>query len=161
MLDDLAKQILKDVNLDAVAPRPQNNSPVGHWTSAVLLERGAYLKKMARYGNGAASEAIREYPQHQVMLASRSRSGEAELYENFAHLIVVLGGLGTLVTGKSVTKPRKGQPGETRGDLIEGGSRQELRQGDVIHVPPGIAHQIVVAGDKTITYLTVRIQEPK
>lgn len=159
MMDDLAKQILKDVNLDAIAPRPQNNSPVGHWTSAVLLERGAYLKKMAQYGNGAASEAIREYPQHQVVLAFRSRSGEAEMHESFAHLIVVLGGAATLVTGKSMKRPKKSQTGETRGESIEGGLRQELRQGDVVHIPAGMAHQILVAGDKTVTYLAVRIQE--
>ena len=51
-MDDLAKLILKDVSLDQIAPREQKHSPVDHWSPPILLERAAYLKKMARYGNG-------------------------------------------------------------------------------------------------------------
>lgn len=158
-MDEFAKKILKDVVLEDIAPRAQKNSPVGHWTQAVLLERGAYLKKMARYGDGSASETIREYPQHAVMLSFRSRTGEAEMHQGFAHLLIVLAGSATLVTGGTVQRARIAGPGETRGASIEGGAKQELRAGDVTHVPAGIAHQILLAGDRAITCLVVRIQE--
>lgn len=158
-MDKLAKEILKDVNLDDIAPRARDRSPIGHWTQAVLLERAAYLRKLAKFGNGSASETIREYPQHSVVLLFRSRDGDAELHQSFAHVIHVLAGAATLVTGGTIVGARGNQAGETGGDSIEGGARQQLRAGDVVHVPAGIAHRILVTGDKTVTCLIVKIQE--
>ena len=66
--------------------RPKN--PVDHWSPAVLLERAAYLRKMAKHGDGSASETLKEFPQHCAMLSFRSRSGEAEVHERFADLFV-------------------------------------------------------------------------
>jgi len=158
-MDNLAKEILKDVALEEIAPRTRKRSPVDHWSPAVLLERAAYLKKMARYGDGSASETLREYPRHFAMLSFRSRDGEAEVHQNFAHLFFVLAGAATLATGGTVTRARTVGPGETRGDAIEGGARQELKAGDVAHVPAGIPHQMLVAGEKTVTCLVMKIQE--
>jgi quercetin dioxygenase-like cupin family protein len=50
-------------------------------------------------------------------------------------------------------------PGELRGVSIEGGVRQELRTGDVAHVPAGVPHQFLVPGGKTVTSFVVKIQE--
>jgi len=122
-MDHLAKRILKDVALDEIAPKTAHHSPRNttyHWTSAILLERGAYLKKMAKYGDGSASETLREYPHHSMMLAFRSRDGDAELHQDHAHLFCVLAGAATLVTGGTLTRPHTVGPGETRGDSIEG-----------------------------------------
>ena len=158
-LDKLANDILRDAALDEIAPREQKRSPIDHWSPAVLLERAAYLRKMAKFGNGSASEVIREYPQHTVMLCFCGRTGEAEMQRNSAQLIHVLAGSATLVTGGTLTGSRQVEPGETRGVSIEGGMRQELRAGEVVHVPAGIAHQMLVTGDRSITWLTVKIWE--
>jgi len=161
-MDNLAKEILKDVALEDIAPRAATRSPASsldHWSPPILLERAAYLRKMARHGDGSASETLREYPQHRAMLLFRSRDGEAEIHQNFADLFYVLAGNATLVTGGSVTGARTVGPGEARGDSIEGGARQELRAGDVAHVPAGLPHQMRVAGEKSITCLVLKIQE--
>jgi quercetin dioxygenase-like cupin family protein len=50
-------------------------------------------------------------------------------------------------------------PGEIRGASIEGGLRQELRAGDVAHVPAGVPHQMLVSGDKTFTAFVVKIEQ--
>ena len=158
-MDNLAKEILKDVSLEEIAPKAQKRSPVDHWTPAILLERAAYLRKMAKYGDGSATETIREYPQHVAMLSVRNRSGDAEIHGNFAHVFYVLAGTATLVTGGTLFRARIVEPGETRGDSIQGGTNQELRAGDIVHVPPGIPHQILIAGEKPITCLVVKILE--
>lgn len=158
-MDDLAKQILKDLNLEEIAPRVQKRSSVDHWAPAVLLERAAYLRKMARFGDGSASEAIREYPQYSVMLSFRSRNSEAEVHQSFACLFYVMAGAATLVTGGTVNGARSVEFGEMRGNTIENGASQELRQGDFAHIPAGVPHQMLVAGDKSITCLVVRIQD--
>jgi mannose-6-phosphate isomerase-like protein (cupin superfamily) len=158
-MDDLAREILKDLALEEIAPRAQRRSPVDHWTPAILLERAAYLKKMARYGDGSASETLKDYPQHAAMLSFKSRDGDAELHEGHAFLFVVLAGTAALLTGGTLTRPRKVAAGEMHGDAIEGGVRQEMKQGEIAHVPAGLAHQWLVAGEKTVAYFVVKIQE--
>jgi mannose-6-phosphate isomerase-like protein (cupin superfamily) len=159
-MDRLENALLKDVNLDEVGPKPhRRKNPVDHWSPAVLLERAAYLRKMAKLGDGSASETLKEYPQHCVMLSFRSRDGEAEVHERFADLFCVLAGTAMLATGGVVAKARAVAPGETRGASIEGGARQTLRAGDVAHVPAGTPHQILVKGEDTITCLVVKVQQ--
>jgi len=159
-MERIAKEILKDMNLDEVAPKPRGpKNPVDHWTPPLLLERAAILRKMAKHGDGSASETLREYPQHFAMLSFRSRSGEVEVHERFADLFVVLAGAATLVTGGTVTGARIIAPGETRGESIAGGTPQKLRPGDVAHVPAGTPHQMLLKGDETITSLVMKVQE--
>ncbi len=159
-MERLAKEILKDVALDEVAPKPRaSKCPIDHWSTVILLERAAYLRKMAKFGDGSASETLKEYPQHCAMLSFRSRSGEAEVHEKFADVFVVIGGKATLVTGGVVAGARTIAPGETRGTSIEGGMQQSMRVGDVAHVPAGIPHQMLVAGDNTITCLVMKVQQ--
>src|SRR6202161_4069021 len=102
-----------------------------HWAPPILLERAAYLRKLAKAGDGQASETLKEYPRHATMLSFRARDGVAELHENFADLFFVLDGRATLLTGGMVVGAETIGPGEMRGASIEGGVRQELRAGDV------------------------------
>ena len=159
-MEDFEKAILKDVALDAIGPQRQRaENPVDHWSPPVLLERAAYLRKMARAGDGSASETLKEYTRHCAMLSFRSRSGEAEVHEHFADLFILLSGAATLVTGGKVTSARAVAPGETRGAAIEGGTRQNLRPGDVAHVPAGTPHQMLLKGEDTMTCLVMKVQE--
>src|SRR5580698_9147405 len=159
-MEQIEKAILKDVLLDEVRPKPQKpNDPVDHWTPPLLLERAAYLRKLAKHGEGSASETLKEYPQHCAMLSFRSRSGEVEVHERFADLFIVLAGAATLVTGGTVAGARLIAPGETRGVSIEGGSPKNLRPGDVAHVPAGTPHQMLLKGDDTITCMVMKVQE--
>ena len=156
---DVLKELLPEEK-EIVAPKAKPRGPqADHYTPAILLERAAYLRKMARHGDGSASETLKEYPQHHTMLSFRSRSGEAEVHERFADVFYVLEGHATLVTGGTVAGARTVAPGEMRGDAVDGGARQELRAGDVAHVPAGLPHQMLVPSEKTFTALVIKIQE--
>ena len=130
-----------------------------HWTAPVLLERAAYLRKMARASEGAASDVIREFGGHRAELHVRLRNGLAETHEEFAHVFVVLDGRATLVTGGGLEEARKARPGEMTEVGIAGGESRELRAGDVVHVAAGMPHQVLVAGEKAFSYLALRIRE--
>jgi mannose-6-phosphate isomerase-like protein (cupin superfamily) len=166
MIDSHSKEILKELlpaKKDAapVAAAAQK-TPAGsldHWSSAVLLERAAYLRKLAKSGDGSASETLKEFPRHCAMLLFRSRDGAAEVHENFADVFYVLDGRATLVTGGTVAGAHLIKPEETRGTSVEGGARQELRAGDVAHVPAGVPHQMLVAIETTVTCLAMKVQE--
>lgn len=159
-MERIVWEILRDVSLDDAGPKPRTpKNPVDHWTRAVLLERAAYLRRLAKYGDGAASETLREYPQHIAILLFRSRSGEVEIHERFTDLLCVLAGSATLVTENVMQGARVARPGETRGRSIEGGTRQKLRAGDLAHVPAGTPHQLLLTGEETITCLVMKVQE--
>jgi mannose-6-phosphate isomerase-like protein (cupin superfamily) len=161
---DIWKELLGSelaVQPPATKSRPKKDAlpTADHWSSPVLMERAVYLRSLARHGDGQASETLNQYPQHTTMLSFRARDGEAELHENFADLFCILDGGATLVTGGTVVEPRTVGPGEVRGTAIDAGIRQELRAGDVAHVPAGVPHQILVQGERTFTSFVVKIQQ--
>jgi quercetin dioxygenase-like cupin family protein len=164
-MDPLSKAIFKEMLpaekeiQPAATSQTERLTSADHWTPAILLERAAYLRKLAKYGEGWASETLKEYPRHCAMLLVRGRDGEAEVHEKFADLFIVLEGRATLQTGGALVGARRTTPGEMRGDSIEGGLRQELRAGDVAHVPAGEPHRMLVSGDKMAACLVLKIQE--
>ena len=164
-MDSISTRILKEllpvekeIPVRAAAKSERQNG-VDHWTTPILLERAAYLSKLAKYGDGSASETIKEYARHSVMLSFRSRDGEAEVHENFADIFFVIDGSATLVTGGTVSGAKSAGPGEIRGTSLAGGVRHQLRAGDVAHVPAGQPHQMLVGGGKTISCLVLKVQE--
>ena len=165
-MDDFSKTILKEllpVEKELPAPpkgkQKRRDDVLDHLSSPVLLERAAYLRKLAKHGDGSAGEVLKEYPQHAIHLLVRSRNGGAELHENFADLFFVIEGHAALVTGGTIADAKTVAPGEIRGSSVEGGVRQDLRAGDVAHVPARLPHQMLVAGDKFVTCLVLKIQQ--
>ena len=158
----LLKELLsaeKDVPLPRARRSKDAPPEVHHWSRPILMERAVYLRKLAAYSEGSASETLKEYPRHATMLSVRGRDGIAEQHANFADLFVVLDGRATLITGGTVVGGHAVGPGEIRGTAVEGGTRIELRAGDLAHVPAGVPHQMLVSGDKTFTAFVVKIRE--
>jgi mannose-6-phosphate isomerase-like protein (cupin superfamily) len=164
-MDDFSSAILKELlpqEKEISTPAMMNKDreeALDHLSSPVLLERASHLRKLAKAGDGSASETLKEYPQHAIMLLVRGRSGAAELHENFADLFFVLEGCATLVTGGIVADAKTIAPGEIRGSSIQDGVRQQLRAGDLAHVPAGLPHQMLVLGDKSVSCLVLKIQQ--
>jgi mannose-6-phosphate isomerase-like protein (cupin superfamily) len=130
-----------------------------HWSPKALLQQAAALRKQAEDSDGAASITLREFPRHCAMLLVRTGDGLAEVHENFADLFYVLDGSAALVTGGVVAGAVSAGLGEMRGASVEGGVRQQLRTGDVAHVPAGLPHQMLVAAGQSVTCLVMKIQE--
>jgi mannose-6-phosphate isomerase-like protein (cupin superfamily) len=143
--------------LGAQAQTMQSN----HWSKAQLLERAKHLQELAAKGDGSASETLEKYPHHYTMLAFRQKSGGGELHQNFADMFVILEGHATVVTGGSVADQKTVSPGEIRGKSVEGGARQEVKAGDVVHIPAGMPHQTLVADGETVTYFVVKAEETR
>ena len=132
-----------------------------HWSKAQLLERAKHLQEQAAKGDGSAGETLEKYPHHYTMLAFRQKSGGGELHQNFADMFVILDGHATVVTGGNVVEQKTVSPGEIRGKAVEGGTRQEVRAGDVVHIPAGMPHQTLVADGQTVTYFVVKAEESR
>jgi len=58
-------------------------------------------------------------------------------------LIIVQSGHATIIVGGKILNGQTTAPNEIRGTSIEGGERQALKAGDVVHVPVRTPHQVV------------------
>jgi hypothetical protein len=130
-----------------------------HWSHDKLLERSQHLRELASQGDGSASETLEKYPHHYTMLAFRSRNGGGEIHRDFADMFTILDGHVTLITGGEVVDAKTTAPGEVRGASVKGGVRQQLSAGDVVHIPAGTPHQMLVADGDTVTYFVVKVEE--
>lgn len=103
-----------------------------------------------------ASQDLARYSNHYTMLAVRETNGSAELHEHEADVFVVEGGQATLITGGKIVNPRTRKPGEIRGTSIEGGERHPLAAGDIVHIPAGIPHQLLIEAQPFV-YFVVKV----
>lgn len=164
-MDDFSRTILKELlpqGKEILPPRQAKSDredALDHLAAPILLERGAYLRKMAKLGEGSASEILKTYPQHAIHLLVRNRNGGAEQHARFADLFLVLEGRATLATGGTIVNATTVAAGEIRGDSVEGGALQDLRAGDLAHVPAGLPHQMLVTGEKPVTCLVIKIEQ--
>jgi len=159
--DNLYDPLLResDGNAASASRESVDTQTVHSWSLSQMLERSEALRRIARFGHGSATEPVTKYPRHCTMLTFRGHDGVAELHFDFADLYFVLDGRATLVTGGEMVGGLPIGEGEYRGLRIEDGTSRELRIGDVVHIPAGVPHQILVGADRTVTCFVVRIKE--
>ena len=110
-------------------------------------------------GKGIVTEQLDTYSNHSAMVAHRVASGEAELHVHVADLFVVESGTATLVVGGTIPKAKTTTPGEVRGASIEGGMKQQLSAGDVVHIPANTPHQLLLAPGTKFTYFVMKVKD--
>jgi len=106
-----------------------------------------------------ATERLTDYGNHYTMIAHREGSGEAEFHEHEADLFVVTSGSGTLIVGGTMPGSKATTPGEMRGPSIDGGTKQKLGTGDVVHIPSKTAHQLILDPGAKMTYFVMKVKE--
>ncbi len=113
--------------------------------------------KLAQKGTPFASQDLVRYGNHYTMLAFRGATGSSELHEHEADIFVVESGQATLVTGGKMVNPHTTKAGEIRGSSIAGGERHNLGAGDIVHIPAGTPHQLLVQSSKPFTYFVIKV----
>ena len=129
------------------------------WTRADMLAKSRELAATAKQHNGAASIKLSNYPGHFTMLAYREQSGGPEVHEHFADIFVIVRGSATLFTGGTVVDQRTTSPGEMIGSALEDAASQALHVGDVVHIPAGTPHRLVLSKGDTLTYFVIKVKE--
>lgn len=74
--------------------------------------------------------------------------GSPELHASEVELLVMESGEATLVIG-----------GKIHGTSIGGGEKRALSEGDIVHIPPNLPHQLLVEPGKRVTYLAIKHRE--
>jgi mannose-6-phosphate isomerase-like protein (cupin superfamily) len=93
-----------------------------------------------------------------IIALRRTAEGEAEVHAEWDDVMMIQDGAATLLSGGEVSGARHTAPGELRGGRINGGTRRELGPGDVVTVPAGVPHQMLVSPGQFITYLVVKVR---
>jgi mannose-6-phosphate isomerase-like protein (cupin superfamily) len=134
--------------------------PAGYkyWSAAELK---GFATKLAPKVNAQkfASERLTDYGNHYTMVAHREGNGEAEFHETESDLFVVTSGAATLIVGGNIPNGKTTAPNEIRGPSVEGGMRQKLSAGDIVHIPPKTAHQLVLDPGAEFTYFVLKVKE--
>jgi len=132
-------------------------TPADHYTPADLAKIAEGLKAKATSGN--ASDILARYPNHFTMLAYRNSDGNAEIHTQNADVFIIERGKATLITEGSVPDAKETGPGELRGAAVIGGKPVALTAGDIVHIPAGVPHQMLVGKGDEVVYFVVKIKE--
>jgi len=133
--------------------------PAGYkyWSAAELKSMS---KPLANKSNAkTSSENLGNFGPDHALMIHRDGSGVGELHETEADVIVVVSGEGTLVVGGTMPGSKNTAPNEVRAPAVEGGMRQKIAPGDILHIPPKTPHQVLLEPGTQITYFTLKVKE--
>ena len=145
---------MKYIALLCLAAAAMSAATVDVISSKELREAG---DRLAAKKERSASEILKRWGNHYTMLAYRDATGSSELHAHEADLFVIESGEGTLLSGGKLVGSHAEKPGELRGTSIEGGERHAFGPGDVIHIPAGTPHQMLLDKGKPVTYFVVKV----
>ena len=92
-----------------------------------------------------------------AFVAFRNGSGEAEMHEKLADLLLIRSGEGTVLVGGKMVDGKPSGTDEVRGKSIEGGTKCPIAAGDTLYIPANTAHQFLVEPGKGFTAMVVKI----
>lgn len=107
-----------------------------------------------------ADEVLTDRGHYQYIAVRRTESGVAESHDAWTDITTVREGGGTLVYGGYIAGGTEEEPGEWRGGTIQSGQTKALSAGDVVVIPVGTPHRIVLDEGQTIVYTVVKIRPP-
>lgn len=126
------------------------------WTAEQFATHEEALHKSVK--DGLASETLGNWGNHLLLKTRReASSGQAEFHEKQADLIVVQSGHATIIIGGRILNGKTTAANEIRGTSIEGGERQLLKAGDVVHVPVKTPHQVLLDAGQTLDYIVLKV----
>lgn len=104
-------------------------------------------------------ETVGNYAGHSAYLVLRGKTDRPEVHDTESDIQISMRGKATSVIGgrlvDAVSLPRK----QRRGTAIDGGNRRQLTPGDIMHVPPGVPHQLIIDPAEPYLYLLIKIDE--
>ncbi len=135
---------------------------VVYWTAASLRSAdSSELTPQARAANnGVGSKTFMNLQTHRVMMAHREKPGVPELHKAETDVFVIQSGEGILQVGGEIVDRKDNAAGAT-GSSIRGGAQHTMGVGDVINIPPNVAHNWLLTPGQSVTYFIVKIEEPR
>jgi mannose-6-phosphate isomerase-like protein (cupin superfamily) len=119
----------------------------------------AQLADLVVQAKPTGSATIASYGNLRLMINVRTESGVAEVHQKADDLMIVQEGTATLVTGGALVDPKTKETGEIRGSSVQGGTSKTISAGDVVIVPAGVPHQILLAPGTICKTMVAKVKE--
>lgn len=147
-------------------PRPEEHR---HWDADAVADKRAELRARLDagegiWGTGFAYDRVLEAAEHRphsISLILREGYTQPEIHERKWDVYVILEGSGTLLMGGERTNWIDGRPQEEQRPRLTGAESFEVTEGDVLHVPARVWHQLLLEEDQAMTYMLINIMEPE
>jgi mannose-6-phosphate isomerase-like protein (cupin superfamily) len=138
----------------AVAALPPGYS---HWTDEQASARAKSMPaKMTKMK--VATDPLGSWGNHSMSLIHREGSGEAELHETKSDILFIRAGEAAIIVGGTMPGAHRTEAHELRAPRVEGGEKQQLRPGDVIHIAPKTPHQVILEPGQKLDYYAVKVE---
>jgi len=128
------------------------------FSSADIHSQLTQLDEQAK-AKGSSGSTLGDYGSHALKLSARAVDGGAEIHAHFDDVMWITEGKATLITGGTVVDAHTGSDGETKGASIRDGVTQAISAGDVVHVPAGTPHQLLIPPGTTFSAFVVKVKE--
>jgi mannose-6-phosphate isomerase-like protein (cupin superfamily) len=122
-----------------------------HYVSSAELD-----SQVATTVKGVALNQIPTDSGSTVLIVRRDSAGEVELHWRMNDIFVVKSGRATVTLGGRIEHNHEIAPSEWRGGEIIGGTKHELSAGDLLLIPAGVPHQVIVPAGGTFTYFAIK-----
>ena len=148
--------VLVLATVSALPARAQSASPAAIVMSASrLIAIGDSLSpaasRTAQLGRG---------PGYTYGLTHRDSSGGLEVHADWTDIFVIEAGTATILTGGALEGARESSRGEWRGGVLTGGTRAAVKTGDIVVIPAGTPHQMLLADGERVSYIAFKVAKP-
>jgi mannose-6-phosphate isomerase-like protein (cupin superfamily) len=133
--------------------------PVAQVFSARDVQSALVSLVQAAKTAGSSGAVLGSYPSHSIRLSVRTASGGAEAHAHYDDIFVVTQGSATLITGGAIENAQMDSDGETKGRDIRNGRSRTIGKDDIVHIPAGTPHQIIIAPGGVFSSIVVKVKE--
>ena len=125
-------------------------------TDAVFFS-GAQLRELvAKTEGGIVASKLPVGKEVTMSEVRRDAEGVVELHLKQHDVIIPQGGHGAVIVGGHVDGNKQTAPDEWRGGKITGGTTYQLTPGDVIWIPAGTPHQMLIEKGGSMNYVAFK-----
>jgi mannose-6-phosphate isomerase-like protein (cupin superfamily) len=141
------------------AQNPAAAEQVPPHLSGVQILSASHLAALAESLPAGAMNArqIARFDGLSNMIGRRDTSGVSERHEQFSDIFVVQRGRARLRYGGAAEGERATEPGEWRGGTIRNGAESEIGPGDIVVIPAGISHQLLLEPGERFYYFVFKV----
>jgi mannose-6-phosphate isomerase-like protein (cupin superfamily) len=148
-----------------VEPRPEEYIL---WDAAAFAAKRAELEKRIEdgdgiWGTGFAFDRVlqaADHRQHNISIVHRQGYTQPEIHEEKWDIYVVVEGSGTLlVGGQRINWINDGRTPDEQRPRLGGAQAFQVTEGDVMHVPARVWHQLVLDEGRSMTYMLINVME--
>jgi mannose-6-phosphate isomerase-like protein (cupin superfamily) len=83
----------------------------------------------------------------------------AEMHESVAEFWIVMDGQASVQAGGKLGTTKTKGPGEFASDTLDGATTYDLKKGDVLYIPIGVPHRVLVGPGQKLDFLMIKVDE--